>query len=74
MLVDGRSPLEVPYRNLSSPLHSDTEEQGSPVATMLIATLMFRFENLKQRIDEKKTFADATRSASQFLADAKRRD
>ncbi len=74
LLVDGRNPLEVLYGNLSGPLHSETEEEAVAVATMLIGTLMFLFENLKQRIDEKKTIADTMRSASQRLADAKRRD
>jgi len=78
LLVDGRNPLEVLYGNLSGPLHSETEAEAVAVAvavaTMLIGTLMFLFENLKQRVDEKKTFADTMRSASQRLADAKRHD
>src|SRR6266511_20809 len=34
--VDGQNPLEVLYGNLSGPLHTETDEEGVEVATMLI--------------------------------------
>jgi hypothetical protein len=72
--VDGRNPLEVLYGSLSGPLHSETEEEAVALASMLIEALLFVFEGLKQRVDDRQSFAETIRAASQRLASAKGRE
>jgi hypothetical protein len=70
--VDSGNPLEVLYGSLSGPLHSETEDEAVVVASMLVEALLFVFEGLKQRVDERQRFAETIRSASQRLAATKR--
>jgi hypothetical protein len=72
MRVDGGNPLEVLYGNLSGPLHSESDEKGVAVASMLLEALWFLFESLKERVEEKKRYAKTIRAARERLAQVKK--